>query len=358
MADRSSDALDIAAIFPRLATDLERVRESLIQWVDIEEERLAAPIRHYVKSPGRLFRPTLTLTSGYIVNAEAPADSLVTAAVAGELLHLATLCHDDLCDAATTRRGLPSINAVFGDADALVAGDYLLASSMAAFSTLGVRPLQIITSALQSICLGQLREIQDLYNRDRSERSYLASINGKTAELMAACAQIGALVAGAEEAEQACIASYARGLGVAFQIWDDVRDIWSSADATGKVTGKDIDNGVFTLPVIYGFQADRAAFEELLDGGELTGDRHALIRAFLDRHEAQRCSIRVAQQHVHSGMRALDGLRGAPANVADRLVAVAHALMPEVRDLLVDPGPPVMSGERPATRLRGRRDIR
>lgn len=345
MADRSSGASDILSAFPRLVADLECVRESLLQWVDIEDERLAAPIRHYVKSPGRLFRPTLTLTSGYIVNSEAPAERLVTAAAATELLHLATLCHDDLCDAATTRRGLPSINATFGDAEALVAGDYLLASSMAAFSALGVRPLKIITRALQSICLGQLQEIQDLYNRDRSERSYLASITGKTAELMAACAQIGALVAGADEAEQESIAAYARGLGVAFQIWDDVQDIWSPAGATGKATGKDVDNGVFTLPIIYGLQADRVTLEELLDDNAADGERHALIRAFLDRHEIQHRSVHVARQHIHSGMRALSGLRGPRANVAGQLITVARTLMPEVRDLLTDPARSALSAE-------------
>ncbi|HEX4831246.1 MAG TPA: polyprenyl synthetase family protein [Trebonia sp.] len=320
--------------------DLECVREGLLQWIDVEEEQLAAPIRYYVKSPGRLFRPTLTLTSGYIVNPEAPADRLVTAAVAGELLHLATLCHDDLCDEAATRRGRPSVNAAFGDAEALVAGDYLLATSLAAFAGLGPHPLRVITTALKSICLGQLREIQDLYNRNRSERSYFDSVTGKTANLMAACARIGAFVGGAGEAEQQAIGAYARGLGVAFQIWDDVRDIWSLAGATGKATGKDIDNGVFTLPVIYGFQADRARLEELLDGGAPGGDRHALIRAFLDDHEIQRRSVRVARQHVFDGMRALDGLPGPSSGAAGPLIAVAHALMPEVGELLAVPGGP------------------
>lgn len=325
---------DIATIFPRLAADLEYVRENLIHWVDIGDERLAAPIKHYVKSPGRLFRPTLTLTSGYILNPDSPSHCLRTAAVSGELLHLATLCHDDLCDAASTRRGMPSVNAAFGDAEALVAGDYLLASSMTGFSALGTRPLQIVTTALRSICLGQLREAQDLYNRNRSERSYFASITGKTADLMAACAQVGALVAGAGEAEQESIASYARGLGIAFQIWDDVRDIWSSAGATGKVTGTDIDNGVFTLPVIYGFQADRAELEKLLDSDAHASERQARIRAFLDCHGIQHRSVQVAQQYICAALRALEGLGAASQHVAERLLAVAQVLMPEARDLL------------------------
>ncbi|APU14609.1 geranylgeranyl pyrophosphate synthase [Actinoalloteichus sp. GBA129-24] len=334
MTSRSSSS---SSSFPRLTTDLAAVRRAIIDSVTVGDERARGPFEHFTRRPGRLFRPTLALTSAYVVDHQVSAEEVIPAAVTVELLHLATLCHDDLCDRAETRRGHPTVNALFGDATALISGDYLLACATGTAASLGTLPMQLIGETLKTICMGQLQEGLDLYDVDRSESAYFAAITGKTAALMEASAVLGAAAAGGDAVARAGMGSFGRNLGIAFQIWDDVLDIWAPNGVTGKESGQDLANGVYTLPVIYALRERPAELQPLLSKGEFTPQRREEILAVLGRTDAAEQSLRVARAHIEQALSDVRSLPGVAPDSAERLIAVARLLMPEIDRLLPRP---------------------
>ncbi|MBB5908758.1 polyprenyl synthetase family protein [Actinoalloteichus hymeniacidonis] len=313
------------------------MQESIVDSITVGDDRARGPFEHFTRRPGRLFRPTLTLTSSYVVEPQIATDQAVRAATIVELLHIATLCHDDLCDNAQTRRGQPTINAVFGNTTALISGDYLLACATSLAATLGTVSMRIVGETLKTVCLGQLQEGLDLYDVDRTEDAYFSCIAGKTAALMEAAAMLGVAAAGGDAATRSGMGSYGRNLGIAFQIWDDVLDIWAPGETTGKETGQDLANGVYTLPVIYALQERRAELAPLLGAGEFTPQRRSEILAVLDRTDAAERAMRVARAHVEQALTDVTALSGVAPDAAGRLLSVARNLMPEIDRLIHAP---------------------
>lgn len=323
-------------VFARLERDLEGVRQSMVNIAAVDMRQAELPFTHYVKRPGRLFRPVLTLVSAYIFDAprsEFQGELIISAAAGMELLHLATLCHDDLCDKATTRRGYPTVNAAFGDDAALLSGDYLLACATCVFATLGNLEMRVAGDTLKEICVGQMLEMADVNNLDRSEEAYFTVISGKTAALMAACARVGSVLAGASESDQEIMSSFGHSLGMAFQIWDDVLDIWAPAGLTGKPPGKDIENGIFTLPVIYALREDQTELPRLLQRRLVTKNQYNEIVRILDRLEVRERAVGVAQKFIAGALSGVRELR-LPVGAVSPLIDVARRLMPEIGHLL------------------------
>ncbi|MGW6317599.1 polyprenyl synthetase family protein [Streptomyces sp. NPDC055099] len=321
-------------VFARLDRDLKLVRQSMAHVAAVGVREAEASFTHYLKRPGRLFRPVLTLVSSYIFDEAAERTPSVVAAATGmELLHLATLCHDDLCDRAATRRGYPTVNAAFGDEAALLSGDYLLACATSAFSSLGRHEMQVAGNTLKDICLGQMLEMADVNNLDRSEEAYLSVISGKTAALMAACSHVGAAAAGADEPDQEIMAAFGHSLGMAFQIWDDVLDIWAPPGATGKARGQDIENGVYTLPVIHALREERTELAALLGQRPLDPRQYEELLRLLDRCDARQRAMDSARRHIEHALTGVRQLRS-PVDAVAPLIDVARRLMPEIDHLL------------------------
>lgn len=321
-------------LFARLNRDLDSVRQSMANVAEVGIREAKAPFTHYLKRPGRLFRPVLTLVSSYIFEGGADRTELVVSAATGmELLHLATLCHDDLCDRATTRRGYPTVNAEFGNDAALLSGDYLLACATSMFASLGHHEMRVAGNTLKDICLGQMLEMADVNNLDRSEEAYFAVISGKTAALMAACSRVGAAVAGAGEPDQEIMAAFGHSLGMAFQIWDDILDIWAVPGATGKTRGQDMENGIYTLPVIYALREERTELAGLLRERPLSPQRYDDLLRLLDRCESRQRAVETARKHIEHALTGVRQLESSVDAVAP-LVDVARRLMPEIDHLL------------------------
>lgn len=330
--------------FVRLERDLERVRAAMVETTAITPGDIERPFTQYVKHPGRMFRPVLTLVSAYMFGApssELEEELLVKAGAGVELLHLATLCHDDICDNALTRRGHPTVSAAFGDDAALVSGDYLLACATSVFATLGERQMRVAGDTVQEICRGQMREMLDAYDLERTEEAYLSAISGKTAALMAACARVGAALGGASDADQETMAAFGHSLGVAFQIWDDVMDIWAPPGITGKPPGKDIENGIFTLPVIYALREDRDELPRLLERRPSSQEHRDDVVRVLEQLRVRERTVEVARGHVTDALASARHV-DCPGDAAASLVDVARRLMPEVGHLL--PGQPQDEG--------------
>lgn len=223
----------------------------------------AAAATHLFATPGKLLRPTLVFLSARFGHASA---SRVTADLAEslELVHTASLVHDDIVDRAALRRNVATVNAVWDDDIALIVGDYLFAKAYALAAVLP-KPevIAMVAQTVFALCDGELTEIA-APARMPNEAEYLERIELKTASLYAACCQGAAILADAEPEHVAALGAYGTSLGLAFQITDDVLDLVGAEDDLGKEVGRDLAEGMPTLPMIYAVaerDGDRAALE-------------------------------------------------------------------------------------------------
>ncbi len=203
---------------------------------------------HLINAGGKRLRPALALTAAALRGGPA-TEEVLQGAVCVELVHLASLYHDDVMDEATRRRNVVSVNGRWGNLVAIVAGDLLLARSAEIAASLGTEVATLIATTLARLCQGQLSEVQAAYRVERTEASYLSTISNKTAALMAAACRIGGITAQLERAEIDALTHFGECLGVVFQIRDDVLDVVASEEELGKPPGQDLAEGTYTLPV-------------------------------------------------------------------------------------------------------------
>lgn len=234
---------------PWLEEDLARLELVLHRSVAAEDPFLTEVAAHLISGGGKRLRPLLTLAAGSVAGSLAGEDVLL-GGVAVELVHLASLYHDDVMDEATNRRNVESVNARWGNLMAVVAGDFLLARAAGIAASLGTEVASLLALTLGRMMEGQVREVQATFDPARTEAAYLAAIAGKTASLMAASCRIGALTAGLDQAEVEALTTFGECLGMVFQIRDDVLDVVGPADELGKPAGQDLMGGVYTLPVL------------------------------------------------------------------------------------------------------------
>src|SRR4051794_38218722 len=189
----------------------------------------------------------------------AVSDEAVLGGVSVELVHLGSLYHDDVIDEATTRRTVESVNARWGNLTAILAGDFLLAKASEIAASLGTEVAALLAATIGRLCQGEVGELRSAFDVDRSEASYLSSIEGKTAALFATACRIGGLVADLPRPHIDALTAFGEGYGMAFQIVDDVLDLVATEDELGKPAGHDLVEGVYTLPVLRTLRADGAA---------------------------------------------------------------------------------------------------
>lgn len=215
---------------------------------------LAATCRHAVARPGKQLRPRLVREASRLGN-PAPGE-LVTAMRAVELLHVATLTHDDVVDASPLRRGARSVDSQFGAFAAEYAGGWMLGAALELAAELPEPALTQFADAVCELCEGEMLETQELGNPARTEDSYLRAIEGKTASLFRLSARLGGTLARVDPAALEALGRYGHWLGMAFQLADDIADLLADPADTGKPRGEDIRQGVFTLPVVYALEDD------------------------------------------------------------------------------------------------------
>jgi len=239
-------------IFSVIANDLaqvelefERQARSNVQVIDYLGEYLRA-------SGGKRVRPALTILSNYAVGGDGARYNSIRMATVMEFLHTATLVHDDIIDKADTRRKRPTVNALYGNETAVLMGDWLY---MSAFETsLAERSLpilDILTRVTRKMTEGELLQLTLLSDANVTEAQYFDVLKRKTAYLFSASCEIGAILGGADEVQQAALRDYGLSLGTAFQLIDDVLDFTSNEEALGKAAGADLLGGKVTLPLIY-----------------------------------------------------------------------------------------------------------
>lgn len=208
---------------------------------------------HLVQGGGKRLRPALFLLCAK--QADAMTQEKLQLATAIELIHMATLVHDDVIDVAEIRRGLPTANILFGNHTAVLTGDYFFAKAFSLVAQFSVpESLKILTDAIHVMCEGEILQAQDRYVLDQTISDYYYKINCKTADFFAASCQLGGQVAQYSSTDIAALRQYGYCIGMAFQIVDDILDVTARTQDVGKPTGHDIGQGILTLPVLYALQ--------------------------------------------------------------------------------------------------------
>ncbi|HCV37062.1 MAG TPA: geranylgeranyl pyrophosphate synthase [Acidimicrobiaceae bacterium] len=235
-----------------MAADLERIEVGLRQAVEADNPFLTEMARHLIDAGGKRIRPALAITASLVTSAKPSnaTDDVISGGVAVELVHQGSLYHDDVMDGADTRRTVESVNARWGNLEAILAGDYLLARASEIAARLGTEIAGLLASTIASLCEGQVREMQHAFDVNRTRDAYLTSISGKTAALLATSARVGAIVAGHPRQFVEAVTDFGYHYGMAFQIIDDILDMVATDDQLGKPAGNDLVEGVYTLPVI------------------------------------------------------------------------------------------------------------
>jgi octaprenyl-diphosphate synthase len=226
---------------------------------------------YIISAGGKRIRPVLVLL---IANAHAyRGNAHHSLAAVIEFIHTATLLHDDVVDESSLRRGKQTANALFGNAASVLVGDFLYSRAFQMMVTVGnARVMQIVADATNVIAEGEVLQLLNMHNPDVNEADYLRVIRSKTAKLFEAAAQLGALVAGATDAEIDAAGEYGRSLGTAFQLIDDVLDYSGNAAEIGKNVGDDLREGKPTLPLIYLMEHGSAEQRELVRSCIENGD--------------------------------------------------------------------------------------
>ena len=237
------------ALEGEIRTRLDRVEDALEKSVIAESDLLAATAKYLLQAGGKRFRPMLVLLGAYFGDPTDPR--LVPGSVAIELVHLATLYHDDVIDEADSRRGRPSVNARWDNTVAILTGDYLFARASELSADLGPEVCRLLARTIAILCDGQVREVDAAGRVEQLEEHYLEIIRRKTGVLIATSCRLGGMLSDAPERDTEILEAFGESLGMAFQLSDDIMDVTASQLELGKEPGVDMKEGVYTLPVLH-----------------------------------------------------------------------------------------------------------
>ncbi|WP_165609050.1 nonaprenyl/(2E,6E)-farnesyl/geranylgeranyl diphosphat synthase [Mycolicibacterium fortuitum] len=291
-----------AAFAADVRDSVARIEQLMSDELGKADELMAEAVQHLFQAGGKRFRPLFTVLAASL--GPRPDDPEV--AIAGaviELVHLATLYHDDVMDEAQMRRGAPSANARWGNNIAILAGDYLFATASRLVSRLGPDAVRVIADTFAQLVTGQMRETRGAAEHVDSVDHYLKVVYEKTACLIAASGRFGATFSGADDDQVERLHRLGGIVGTAFQISDDIIDIDSDPDESGKVPGTDLREGVHTLPVLYALREtgpDSDRLRELLakpvERDEDVAEALALLRRSAGMAQAKKTVAEYAAQ--------------------------------------------------------------
>ncbi len=278
-----NDTATLSRLFASIEPDLDQVDATFKERATSGLEILHSASMHALGSPGKRLRTALTLLAGKIHTYR--FEKLLFLSVAFEMTHLATLIHDDIIDKSLTRRGNPTVNALWGNQIAILLGDYYFAKTAGLIADIeDPRIDHLFSDTVATVCEGTILELMTAGRADLTLQNYYEKISRKTACLIAACCKGGAIISGASTEEIEQMASYGLNLGIAFQIIDDILDYTQDQSAIGKPAGNDLRQGMVTLPLIYALQTPSSEtyqerIQKLLDEPEHDEDE---LRELID----------------------------------------------------------------------------
>ncbi len=328
-ADQPERQPSVDALRRLVATDMEKVNRAILEYMQSPVALIPQLAGHIVASGGKRLRPMLTLATAGLCGYQGERHIGLAACV--EFIHTATLLHDDVVDDSNLRRGRDTANAVWGNQASVLVGDFLFSRAFQLMIADGsLKVLKILSDASAIIAEGEVHQLVTTNDVETTEDAYLEVIRCKTAQLFAAAAQIGPVVAERPEADEIALEGYGRDLGVAFQLVDDVLDYTAEQAALGKTVGDDFREGKVTLPVILAYQAGSA--EERAFWKRTVGE---LDQRDGDLGEAQRLMARHGT--LEASLERARGYAGAARNALRRFPANAHrAALEELADFCVE----------------------
>jgi heptaprenyl diphosphate synthase len=315
---------------PHVDTDRLRVEDELRAAVTAPTEALTEMAGHLIGAGGKRVRPLFAVAAAACGDGGGSPATLdvIRGGVSVELVHLGSLYHDDVIDEATTRRGVESVNSRWGNLRAILAGDFLLARASELAASLGVEVAGLLANTIGRLCAGQLLELQHAFDLGRTEDLYLRSIDGKTASLLASSCRIGGIVAELPRDQIDALTTFGHSYGMAFQIVDDVLDLVSSEADMGKPVGHDIEEGVYTLPVLYSLDGAHGVELRSMLGGPVEPDARDRAAEIVRDGDGIDRAIARANQFAAEGRAALAMLPDSPGVVG--LSAAADYLLDSV----------------------------
>lgn len=296
--------------------DLAQVEALLRERYDGQHEAIGVAVDHLVGGGGKRLRPALVLLSARLCGGA--VEQAVFAAAAVEMLHTATLVHDDLIDGALIRRGTDTLNARWSPSATVLTGDYVFAyAAYLASRANSVRLMQRFAETLMTICNGEIQQMFDGRHDQSSFQEYEQRIYAKTASLIAMSAEAGAILAGTAEETVCALRAYGEQLGLAFQIVDDVLDFVADETRLGKPVGSDLRQGLVTLPVLFFLDAEpeHGAVRRALEGNSTEEVVDEAVRAVAGSPAIHR-ALGVAQRHASQAKHVLNGVSDSRYRVA------------------------------------------
>jgi octaprenyl-diphosphate synthase len=267
--------------------DLERVEHEISLESVASVEAVTAIGRYLQAGGGKRLRPILVLLASKLMGGV--TDGSIRMAAVVEMIHTATLVHDDVIDIAETRRGRASPNAVWGNHTCVLAGDWLyMQAFQIALRERNFHVLDLLIALTQMMVEGELLQLERIGKIDISEADYMELVDRKTASLFSACTRLGAMMGGAGEATEARLGEFSWNLGIAFQLVDDVLDFTSHEKVLGKPVGSDLREGKVTLPLIYALEhataEERQLVATVLQDGNYDRAPFARIKRMIEQH--------------------------------------------------------------------------
>ncbi|MBW1980144.1 MAG: polyprenyl synthetase family protein [Deltaproteobacteria bacterium] len=313
----------------RIQKHLERIEEEIEKNLHSSVPLVALVSRYIIRSGGKRLRPLLMVLASQLLDPE--QDEHYPLSIIFEYLHAATLLHDDVVDHAELRRGKAAANTVFGNAAVVLVGDFLLATSFALSVTSGnLKILQVLSDTTKMMAEGEILQLINSDNLEASEQDYREVITRKTAILIAAACQIGAILGRADLRQEESMHSFGLNLGIAFQLRDDVLDYAGSEEEVGKPIGNDLREGKITLPLIRALSRsnnnERQRLVELITADEIDDNVFLEVRRIIDRHQGIEYTSRMAAQHIAMAKDALLSFPSSPTRdlleeIADYVVS-------------------------------------
>ncbi len=241
--------MELSTIYKLVQEDLDKVEEKLRSVSKVDFPYLSELLEYSLRSNGKRVRPALTLLSGRFYDYN--LDYLLPMATAVEIMHTATLVHDDAIDNSPVRRGRPTVNKLWGDEKAVLLGDYLFAEAGAlTASTRNLRCIKLFAETLKTISSGELNQAFNAFNLEQIRPQYFQRVAKKTAALFSMATESGAALSQAPEKSIQALIEYSYNLGIAFQVVDDILDFIGTEEELGKPVGSDLAQGTLTLPAI------------------------------------------------------------------------------------------------------------
>ncbi len=292
-------------------SDLQRLEVLLSESVVVGDAYLDSVTTHLIKAGGKRLRPMLAIASATGGVRAATEDDLM-GAIALELLHLASLYHDDVMDEADVRRNVDSVNARYGNLIAIVAGDYLMARSAAISADLGVEMASLIARTLAWLTRGQVSEVRTAFSVSRTEADYYEAIEGKTASLLSASCRVGAITSKRGPEETEALADFGRCFGMVYQLRDDILDVTAVDNQLGKPAGQDLAEGIYNLPTLFALR-DPVVGDELREllGDALNDDERERARKLVVATDGISQTVFAAQSFLDTAERSLEKVEGA-----------------------------------------------